>query len=60
MTRCSKIGMLAAVLFIVVNAAGGVYAAVQGELLHAGVHGVLMLLGEYAVWRLWPRRVPSY
>jgi hypothetical protein len=52
MTRRSKIWLALAVLFSVVNFAGGVYAAVQGELLHAGVHAVLFLLGAYPVLRL--------
>jgi hypothetical protein len=44
------------VLFAFVNLGGGVYAAAQGELLHAGVHAGLLLLGVYLMWRLVPRR----
>jgi hypothetical protein len=60
MTRRAKIWRVVAVLFVVVNLAGGVYAALRGEVLHAGIHAALMLLGQYAVWRLTPRRVASY
>ena len=56
MTRRSKVWLVAAVLFTLVNVAGGVYAAVQGELLHTGVHAALVLLGAYFVRRLIPRR----
>jgi hypothetical protein len=54
MTRRSKVWL--AVLFILINFAGGVYAAAEGELLHAGVHAGLLLLGAYAVGRLARRR----
>ncbi len=52
MTRRSKLWLALAMVFSAVNFAGGLFAAVQGELLHAGVHAVLMLLGLYPVWRL--------
>ena len=55
MTRRSKVWLVVAGLFFFVNAGGGVIAAVQGELLHAGVHAGLLLLGAYLVWRLTPR-----
>lgn len=45
-----------AVLFILGNLGGGVVAALEGELLHAGMHAGLLLLGVYGVWRLAPRR----
>jgi len=60
MTRRSKVWLVVAVLFTVVNAAGGVMAVLRGELLHAGMHAGLVLLGEYFVWRLAPRRIASY
>ena len=55
MTRRAKIWRVVAVLFLVGNLAGGVVAALDGELLHTGVHAGLLLLGAYLVWRLAPR-----
>ena len=52
MTRRSRIWLTLAVLFSAANFAGGLFAAAQGELVHAGVHAALMLLGLYPVWRL--------
>jgi hypothetical protein len=49
-----------AVLFLLINIAGGAYSAWQGEWLHTGIHAVLALLGEYVVWRLTSRRVAEY
>ncbi|HEX5830823.1 MAG TPA: hypothetical protein VFY16_07590 [Gemmatimonadaceae bacterium] len=60
MTRRSKVWLAVAVLFIVVNVIGAVMAALQGELLHTGMHVALVLLGEYFVWRLAARRVAHY
>jgi hypothetical protein len=60
MTRRSKIWLVVAVLFTIVNLAGGVMAALAGEVLHAGLHAGLVLVGEFFVWRLTPRRVASY
>ncbi|MDQ3950209.1 MAG: hypothetical protein M3282_07670 [Gemmatimonadota bacterium] len=56
MTRRSKVWLAAAVLFTLVNLAGGVFAATQGELLHTGIHAGLLLLGAYLVRRLATRR----
>jgi hypothetical protein len=56
MTRRSKIWLVGAVLFSFVNLAGAVFAAAQGELIHAGVHVGLLLLGASLVWRLAPTR----
>src|ERR1700681_2581850 len=53
MARRSKVWLVAAVLFTVVNFAGGVLAAVQGELLHAAAHAVLILVGVYYTRRIW-------
>lgn len=55
MTRRSKVWLVVAVLFIFVNFVGGVIAAVGGELLHAGVHAGLLLLGAYYARRSWRR-----
>jgi hypothetical protein len=54
--RRSRLWLVGVVLFTLVNFAGGVVAAVQGELLHTGVHAVLLVLGVYATRRL-ARRV---
>lgn len=65
MTRRSRIWLVVAALFSLINVAGAVFAAVQREWLHAGTHVGLALLGAYAVWwlapsrtarRRWPRR----
>jgi len=56
MTRRSTVWLVVAVLFTGVNLAGGVYAAMLGELLHAGIHIGLLLPGAYLVWRLAPGR----
>ena len=50
MARRSKFWRVVVGLFVFINLAGGVFAAVQGELLHAGVHAGL-LFGAYLVWR---------
>lgn len=55
MTRRSKVWLVAGVLFFFVNFVGGVIAAVRGELLHAGVHAGLLLLGAYYARRIWRR-----
>src|SRR5215207_7625521 len=60
MTRRAKIWWVVAVLFTILNVVGAGYAAVQGGLLHAGVHGGLAYLGAYLIWRLSPRRVANY
>jgi hypothetical protein len=52
MTRRTKVVLTAAVLWIFINLAGAAYALVQHEMLHACVHIVLLLAGEYVVWRL--------
>jgi hypothetical protein len=56
MIRRPIVWLVGAVLFVLVNFAGGVYAYAQGELLHAGVHAVLLLPGAYVVWALAARR----
>ncbi len=45
-----------AAIFTVVNVAGAVMAAMQGEAIHTGVHVLLSLIGAFVVWRLAPRR----
>ncbi|MFI5241867.1 MAG: hypothetical protein ACHQRL_02570 [Gemmatimonadales bacterium] len=58
-SRRSKRWLAAAAIFTVLNLAGGVVAAAQGELVHASVHAGLMLLGANAVWLLVSRRDTS-
>ena len=60
MNRRARIWLVVAVLFTIINVLGGVVAALRAELVHTGIHVALALLGEYFVWRLWPKRVPSY
>ncbi len=57
MTRRSSIWLAVASLFSVVNLAGAVMAAVQGEALHAGIHVTLFLLSAYAARRIWRPRM---
>ena len=42
-----------AAIFVVINVGGAVFAAAQGEQMHAGGHVALLLLGAaaYLVWR---------
>ncbi|HEU4564037.1 MAG TPA: hypothetical protein VFS05_05300 [Gemmatimonadaceae bacterium] len=47
---------LVAVLFLLVNLAGGWIAAVNGELVHTCVHAGLVLLSVPFVLRLAPKR----
>jgi hypothetical protein len=56
----SRFWVVAAVLFTAINFGGGVIAVAQGEVLHAGIHVVLVFLGEYLMWRLAPARADSY
>lgn len=56
MKRRIPVGLVLAVLFALLNAAGGVYAGMMGEPRHAGVHVALTLAGAYAVWVLLARR----
>jgi hypothetical protein len=56
MTRGAKVGLVVAVLFSLLNLGGAVYAAVLGEVPHAGIHVALLLVGAYFVWWLAPSR----
>lgn len=58
MSLSSRIWIVTTALFTLGNAVGGGYALAEGELVHAGTHFVLMLVGTYAVWRLATRRAP--
>lgn len=52
MARRIKLWPVVVVVFLVANVAGGIYAAVQGELLHACLHAVLTIPAAYLAWRL--------
>jgi hypothetical protein len=56
MTRRSMVWWVVAALFLFVNLGGAVIAAAQGELLHAGIHAGLLLLGASLMWQLAPKR----
>jgi hypothetical protein len=57
----SRLWLVGAVVFLLVNVVGGLGAAWEGEWLHMGVHVTLALLGEFMVLRLVSaRRVPDY
>lgn len=45
MPRRYRVWRAAAAAFIAINVAGGIYAAVNGEVMHAAGHAVLLLLG---------------
>ncbi|GAC1410379.1 MAG: hypothetical protein NVSMB53_04290 [Gemmatimonadaceae bacterium] len=45
MTRRSKLWRVAAVLFVFINAAGAVEAAMMGQTMHAAGHVALLVLG---------------
>lgn len=60
MTRRSKVWMVVAVLFTLVNLAGAGVAAAEGELIHACLHVGLMLLSAVFLGRLAARQVASY
>ncbi len=53
MSRRSKIWLVLAVLFTIANFGGGVFAAMEGEPVHAGGHAALLLLGAYLTLRAW-------
>lgn len=56
MTRRSKVWLVVAGLFLIVNVGGAIFAAAVGEPLHALLHVALVFPGAYLVWRLAPNR----
>jgi hypothetical protein len=60
MTLRAMVVWVVAVLFFLVNVFGAVYAAWNDELLHTGIHVVLLIPAAWLVWRYAPRRVASY
>jgi O-antigen/teichoic acid export membrane protein len=59
MTRRSRIWLVVALLFTLLNLVAAGMAALGGELLHTCIHAALLLLGSYFVWRLGLRREVS-
>src|SRR6267378_1610927 len=53
MTRRSKLWLMAAALYAIINVGGAGYAFVMGEQLHGAAHVAAFLLGAgaYLVWR---------
>jgi hypothetical protein len=56
MTRLSKLWVVLAALFAIVNLVYIPIHAAEGEPLYAAVHLLLALVGAYGVWRLVRRR----
>ena len=54
-----RVWRAAAAAFIVINLGGGIYAAATGELMHAAVHAVLLILGIAAYSSLGGRRADA-
>ena len=54
-----RVWRAAAAAFIIINLGGGIYAAATGEVMHAAVHVVLLVLGIAAYSGLRPRRVDA-
>ena len=52
MIRRSTLGLVATVVYIVINAAGAVYAAYMAEPMHASLHVALLLPGAWVLSRL--------
>jgi hypothetical protein len=52
MTTRKKVWLTAAVLYVILNGGGAVYAALRGEGMHAATHVALLLVGVigYGVW----------
>lgn len=59
-TPRTRVWWVVAVVFTLINLAGGVWAFIQGEAIHCGIHAGLTVLGAYIAWKLTPRRVHTY
>ena len=61
MSLRAKIGWTVAVLSVVVNGAGAVYALAKGEGMHGGIHAALFTLTAYLmlIFRPGARRTPD-
>lgn len=58
MAARAKLWKAAAVIFTLVNVGGGIYAAVNGEVMHAAVH-VSLVAATYAIWQSARKRSES-
>lgn len=54
----AKFWKAAAVIFTLVNVGGGIYAAANGEIMHAAVH-VSLVAATYAIWQSARKRSES-
>ena len=52
MIRRSTLGLVATVVYILINVAGAVYAAYMAEPMHASLHVALLLPGAWVLSRL--------
>lgn len=59
MTRGMNVWWVVAIVLSLINLVAEVFAAARLEVLHACIHGVLLLVGVYFVWRLGPWRTAS-
>ena len=60
MMRRQRLWFIASIVFALVNLGGEVWAAARLEWVHAAVHGLLLLVGVYGIWRFAPKRAASY
>jgi hypothetical protein len=60
MSRRGKIWLAVAAVFSIVNAGGAVYALLNGEWMHGGIHVALLALTLYAAARWLPRGTPTH
>ena len=60
MSRRTRIWMVVAVIFTLVNLGGAVAAAFAGEVMHAATHAGLIVATAVVVWRLVPRRAVNH
>jgi hypothetical protein len=49
----SKIWRIGSTLFVIINVAGAIFAAAQGEMMHAATHAIILFAGlsAYAMWQ---------
>lgn len=59
MSRRSNAWLVAAVLFLVVNLLGAGAAVAQGELLHGGIHALLLIPGVFLLQLARRKRSPG-
>ena len=59
MTRRSTLGLVATVVYFLINVVGAVYAAYMAEPMHAGIHVALLLPGAWMLSRLRATRVAA-